>query len=123
MRFRFLYFSEYVIPGDTFLFREGRAKGGHRDDCYLISLFSHPILSYRLSLLPCCFVCEGIGKILGRHLGEAPPLDSLSYDIGIETGAGEEGKEDVSALPAPPSAPVALDSTSSASEIAKVAET
>jgi len=93
VRFRFLYFSEYVIPGDTFLFREGRAKG--------------------------------IGKILGRHLGEAPPLDSVSYDIGIDTGAGagEEGKEDVSALPVPPSAPVALDSTSSASEIAKVAET
>ncbi|CAE7585979.1 GTPBP1, partial [Symbiodinium microadriaticum] len=26
VRFRFLYFAEYIIPGDTFLFREGRAK-------------------------------------------------------------------------------------------------
>jgi GTPase len=27
VRFRFLYFSEYVLPGTTFIFREGRAKG------------------------------------------------------------------------------------------------
>eukprot|EP01042_Synura_sphagnicola_P001107 gene1107-1247_t len=27
VRFRFLYFSEYILPGSTFLFREGRAKG------------------------------------------------------------------------------------------------
>lgn len=25
--FRFLYYSEYIVPGTTFLFREGRAKG------------------------------------------------------------------------------------------------
>ena len=24
---RFLYFAEYVLPGSTFIFREGRAKG------------------------------------------------------------------------------------------------
>jgi GTPase len=27
VRFRFLYFAEYILPGDVFLFREGRAKG------------------------------------------------------------------------------------------------
>uniref|UniRef100_A0A6V2X5T2 Elongation factor Tu, chloroplastic n=1 Tax=Heterosigma akashiwo TaxID=2829 RepID=A0A6V2X5T2_HETAK len=27
VRFRFLYFAEYLLPGATFLFREGRAKG------------------------------------------------------------------------------------------------
>ena len=27
MCFRFLYFAEYVLPGSTFIFREGRAKG------------------------------------------------------------------------------------------------
>merc|ERR1719152_410375 len=27
VRFRFMYFSEYLQPGATFLFREGRAKG------------------------------------------------------------------------------------------------
>jgi GTPase len=27
VRFRFLYFAEYVLPGVTFIFREGRAKG------------------------------------------------------------------------------------------------
>eukprot|EP00616_Rhizochromulina_sp_CCMP1243_P000562 CAMPEP_0118962752 /NCGR_PEP_ID=MMETSP1173-20130426/967_1 /TAXON_ID=1034831 /ORGANISM="Rhizochromulina marina cf, Strain CCMP1243" /LENGTH=544 /DNA_ID=CAMNT_0006911045 /DNA_START=55 /DNA_END=1686 /DNA_ORIENTATION=- len=27
VHFRFLYFAEYVLPGATFLFREGRAKG------------------------------------------------------------------------------------------------
>jgi GTPase len=27
VRFRFLYFSEYILPAATFLFREGRAKG------------------------------------------------------------------------------------------------
>ena len=27
VRFKFLYFTEYIIPGETFLFREGRAKG------------------------------------------------------------------------------------------------
>ena len=27
VRFRFLYFAEYILPGATFLFREGRAKG------------------------------------------------------------------------------------------------
>lgn len=27
VRFRFLYFAEYVLPGSTFIFREGRAKG------------------------------------------------------------------------------------------------
>lgn len=27
VRFRFLYFAEYLLPGSTFLFREGRAKG------------------------------------------------------------------------------------------------
>mmetsp|Transcript_25046 Transcript_25046/g.34395 ORF Transcript_25046/g.34395 Transcript_25046/m.34395 type:complete len:518 (-) Transcript_25046:795-2348(-) len=27
VRFRFLYFADYVLPGSTFIFREGRAKG------------------------------------------------------------------------------------------------
>jgi GTPase len=27
VRFRFLYFTEYLLPGSTFIFREGRAKG------------------------------------------------------------------------------------------------
>lgn len=27
VRFKFVYFDEYILPGDTFLFREGRAKG------------------------------------------------------------------------------------------------
>ena len=27
VRFRFLYFADYLLPGSTFLFREGRAKG------------------------------------------------------------------------------------------------
>ena len=27
VRFRFLYFADYILPGSTFLFREGRAKG------------------------------------------------------------------------------------------------
>ena len=27
VRFRFLYFAEYLLPGSTFIFREGRAKG------------------------------------------------------------------------------------------------
>lgn len=27
VRFRLLYFAEYILPGDVFLFREGRAKG------------------------------------------------------------------------------------------------
>lgn len=27
VRFKFIYFSEYILPGTTFLFREGRAKG------------------------------------------------------------------------------------------------
>jgi GTPase len=27
VRFRFAYFAEYLIPGSTFIFREGRAKG------------------------------------------------------------------------------------------------
>jgi GTPase len=27
VRFKFLYFAEYILPGSTFLFREGRAKG------------------------------------------------------------------------------------------------
>ena len=28
VKFRFLYFADYLLPGSTFLFREGRAKGG-----------------------------------------------------------------------------------------------
>jgi len=27
VRFRFLYFADFILPGSTFLFREGRAKG------------------------------------------------------------------------------------------------
>ena len=27
VKFRFLYFADYLLPGSTFLFREGRAKG------------------------------------------------------------------------------------------------
>lgn len=27
VRFRFLYFAEYLLPGSTFIFREGKAKG------------------------------------------------------------------------------------------------
>jgi len=27
VRLRFLYFAEFILPGSTFLFREGRAKG------------------------------------------------------------------------------------------------
>jgi GTPase len=27
VRFRFLYFAEYILPGATFIFREGKAKG------------------------------------------------------------------------------------------------
>ena len=27
VKFRFLYFADYILPGSTFLFREGRAKG------------------------------------------------------------------------------------------------
>jgi GTPase len=27
VRFRFLYFADYLLPGSTFLFREGKAKG------------------------------------------------------------------------------------------------
>jgi GTPase len=27
VKFRFLYFADYLVPGSTFLFREGRAKG------------------------------------------------------------------------------------------------
>eukprot|EP00607_Mallomonas_marina_P008546 CAMPEP_0182417712 /NCGR_PEP_ID=MMETSP1167-20130531/2144_1 /TAXON_ID=2988 /ORGANISM="Mallomonas Sp, Strain CCMP3275" /LENGTH=568 /DNA_ID=CAMNT_0024591435 /DNA_START=200 /DNA_END=1906 /DNA_ORIENTATION=- len=27
VRFRFVYFADYILPGSTFLFREGRAKG------------------------------------------------------------------------------------------------
>lgn len=27
VRFRFIYFAEYILPGATFIFREGRAKG------------------------------------------------------------------------------------------------
>ena len=27
VRFRFLYFADYLLPGSTFIFREGRAKG------------------------------------------------------------------------------------------------
>jgi GTPase len=27
VKFRFVYFADYVLPGSTFLFREGRAKG------------------------------------------------------------------------------------------------
>ena len=29
VRFRFLYFADYLLPGSTFLFREGRAKGAY----------------------------------------------------------------------------------------------
>jgi hypothetical protein len=27
VRFRFMYFADFILPGSTFLFREGRAKG------------------------------------------------------------------------------------------------
>ena len=27
VRFKFCYFADYILPGSTFLFREGRAKG------------------------------------------------------------------------------------------------
>jgi GTPase len=27
VRFRFMYFADYLLPGSTFIFREGRAKG------------------------------------------------------------------------------------------------
>ena len=27
VRFRFIYFADYLLPGATFIFREGRAKG------------------------------------------------------------------------------------------------
>jgi len=27
VKFKFMYYSEYLLPGATFLFREGRAKG------------------------------------------------------------------------------------------------
>ena len=40
VRFRFLYFADYLLPGSTFLFREGRAKGTYfssiRNCLYLI---------------------------------------------------------------------------------------
>jgi GTPase len=27
VKFRFMYFADYLLPGSTFIFREGRAKG------------------------------------------------------------------------------------------------
>jgi len=27
VRFRFMYYADYLLPGSTFIFREGRAKG------------------------------------------------------------------------------------------------
>ena len=39
VRFRFLYFAEYLLPGATFVFREGRAKGiGKVVETYPIAL-------------------------------------------------------------------------------------
>jgi GTPase len=35
IRFRFVYFAEMILPGDVFLFREGRAKG---INCVIMSL-------------------------------------------------------------------------------------
>ena len=36
MRFKFVYFDEYILPGDTFLFREGRAKGTPQNTLIII---------------------------------------------------------------------------------------
>lgn len=47
VRFRFLYFADFILPGSTFLFREGRAKGiGKVVKVYPIPPVAHTVNSF-----------------------------------------------------------------------------